>query len=173
MGIPLFDRSADLPDDYLAELGRIAVRWARLEADLGTAVAQLAFGSFPMAEHAAALTAHIPMRTRCDILRSLTAEIIKDSPLAEELELLLQEIQEVQGDRNDVIHSEWLMTRYKGAITKSPPTAVKVTARKGVETIYESPSQAELRVVADKITALAARLQDWTTRASSKRPTWP
>ena len=58
-----------LPDDYLTEVGRIAMEWSHLEQNVEEAIWKLLHFN-PTLDTAAAVTMHVPFRVRLDIISS-------------------------------------------------------------------------------------------------------
>lgn len=145
----------DLPDDYLTEVGRVAIEWSHLEfvvEEVIWTLLRLPWGS----DEARAVTAHIPFRVRLDIISSLLRPKEVPPQGLQEWNELLKEINAQHEWRNLVVHHEWR----SGSPTKQ--MIYRRSARtKGVSTTpYEAPLDAVKETAAD-IVSVRARITTW------------
>lgn len=88
----------NLSDDYLREIGRVAVEWSRLEAEIETAIWTLAFTAGPGSispefsaihgmgapwfneEQGRAITTHVALLLRIDMMLTLASIRISKEP---------------------------------------------------------------------------------------------
>jgi len=94
-----------LPDDYVIEVGRVALLWAGLESFLITCIGKLAGFNKPLDERAYILLAHSTFPQRLDNLSAL-CELLKDefSHLAD-YESVVALLRSAQKARNRFVHN--------------------------------------------------------------------
>jgi hypothetical protein len=61
------DKEWDIPDDYLAEMGRISVRWSRLESVIELSMIEL-LGKSATEGRSLVLFTHMPFPQKMDIM---------------------------------------------------------------------------------------------------------
>ena len=96
------DHIANLPQDLLASIGLMAVSSARVEYLVEEAVA----GCLGLSvEYGLAVTTHMNMKLRLDVLKSAAEMRIDDLEALDELEELANRIDKGWAKRNDIIHN--------------------------------------------------------------------
>jgi hypothetical protein len=134
----LFDRDPrNLPQDLLASIGLMAASAATTESIIEFAIAGCLGLS---AEYGLALTPHMNIPLRLDVLKSAAEIRIDDLDALDELDELLGRIKEAFGKRNDVVHHSWLRNSHTGEVGR-----VKKKARGKIEANLIRTSANEVR----------------------------
>ena len=96
----------DLPEEYLCEIGRIAVNWNRLESALHHTLVIALLGGFATDGRAIAVFAHMAFPQKLDALSAMLRIIDEDLAFVyrEQVQGLLKLAQE---KRNTTLHQSW------------------------------------------------------------------
>ena len=103
------DPNWDIPDEYLAEMGRVSVRWSRLEGMMELSMIKL-LGKDITEGRSLVLFTHLGFPQRMHTLGALVTECMTNpayhwlSAYKKEVEPLLNEASRL---RNDIVHSKW------------------------------------------------------------------
>src|ERR1019366_3510964 len=99
--MPLIDHIPDLPDEYLAEIGRITSRWSVVESLLHICLIRFSGGD-PLDARWLVLFTHMNAQQKLDAFGALLNEL-KGGGHADALKLL----RSAKDQRNAVIHATW------------------------------------------------------------------
>ncbi len=109
MGHLKTDQDWDIPDEYLAEIGRVTVRWNRLESLMDLCLIEL-LGKSMLEGRSLVLFTHMAFPQKMDIMGALIIECLTN-PTYGWLSRYKQDVAPLLGDaakkRNMVIHSKW------------------------------------------------------------------
>jgi hypothetical protein len=99
--------SADIPAEYLTELGRITVHWSAFESILDLCLMQLV-GKSIRERRSWIIFAHMTFPLKIDILRSVVSELEPNYPaLAQGFPPVLSAVKSAQSTRNRFLHAKW------------------------------------------------------------------
>ena len=139
-------------DDHYKAIGKVAVEWSWLESTVEVAIWRLLGVE---ADEGRAITTHVAPRIRLDMLLSLVS-IRTISPSHKALGSLLDEIREVGGKRNDIVHGFWSGVHFD---RPEPAAEVsKVSARGVVKFDVREMTATKIEAVADRIFRLNREL---------------
>lgn len=145
----------DLPDDYLTEVGRIAIEWAHLEHKLEKTIWELL--RLRIFYDAEAITTHIPFRVRMDMIGAYARAKPLDTQQIAEWDKIAAEIDEQHEWRNLVIHHEWS----SGSPRKQTIARRSARRKKGVKRTYFEADIDHLKETAADIKEVRHRLEKW------------
>ena len=102
----IISTTVDLPDDQLAEIGRVSVLWSHLEWQFEDCIRLLSGAS---KSRARIMTQGMPLRSRIMTVRALLQERGLVNTLSAQFEPIAKEITDkhVESQRNTVVHSLW------------------------------------------------------------------
>jgi hypothetical protein len=145
-------------------LGRISVEFQRLESRLASGIAFLLDPDD--AYLGAIVTAQLSFRVLIDLFAAPYHHRFDDPLKDKELGKLLGRCAEAENRRNQIIHSEWTPD-YK---TGKDAVRTKYTARKELRKQEEYLSEADLRKIADDLSALHKEFaRSWLVRLRSSK----
>lgn len=149
----------NLPDNYLREIGRVAVEWSRLEAAIETAIWTLTFtaeyGNAPAFndQPGRAITTHVNVLLRIDMMLTLANVRVSHSPQYQQpLAALAARIRVAYPKRNRIVHGLWEATE-RGAFRQT------YRARGEVAAWFEFISSISIAETANEIANLTIDLQ--------------
>jgi hypothetical protein len=128
----------NLPQDLLAAIGLMTTSAAHTESCVDEAIAGCLGVDY---EYGQAVTTHMTMPLRFDVLRSAAEIRIDDLDALDELDDLLDRLKEAFGKRNAIVHHMWCRGQETGNIFM-----VKETARARVEVNSIPMSADQLKV---------------------------
>lgn len=104
-----------LPDEYLCEIGRVAVEWTKAEADIEWIIWAFLFidgksvtSAWQKEQQGRAITTHINMLLRIDIMLSLARTCLAEAGAAlNEVEEIAKVARELYPRRNKAVHGLW------------------------------------------------------------------
>ena len=141
----------ELGDEFLAEFGRITVRFATLESMTGRLVSSLIGENDDVGR---IVSSAISIKRRLDIIDSLVRLATDDSGLISKTEKALRQVASAEERRNTFMHSQWLeqIMSQDGEFEKCAGRS-KVTAKrgKGLRHQEEILRPNEIREVAEQI----------------------
>jgi hypothetical protein len=152
------DKEWDIPDDYLAEIGRITVRWSKLQTHMNFSLIQLSGGSL-FERRQQAIFLHMSFPQKMDILGVLVLECLTNpkyhflSVYKAQVEPLLAE---ASARRNRIIHCSWGMEN--DAVAQS-----NITARRRIKVDKSTVSLSEIESTSRKIVEAADALFSMVT----------
>jgi hypothetical protein len=150
------DEGWDIPDDYLAEIGRVTVRWSKLESHLNFCSIQLS-GNTVFEPRAHVLVTHMSFPQKIHALGAMVVACLTNpaysflSNYKKDVEPLLNEASRM---RNGIIHCNWGMEN--GVVGRSDVTArgaLKMTRNNASITEVEEASEAIVKA-SDALVAL-------------------
>jgi hypothetical protein len=103
------DQDWDIPDEYLAELGRISVRWSRLESFIEFAMIEL-LGKKPTEGRSLVLFTHMTFPQKMDLMSALVVECLFNPEyqwLSRYKEKVVPLLNAASKKRNAIIHAKW------------------------------------------------------------------
>jgi hypothetical protein len=149
----------NLPDDYLKEIGRVAVEWSRLEAAVEVAIWTLLFSreterpAWFDEEIGRAVTTNIAVLLRIDMLVTIARVRIAAAPqYFEPLTAIAARVRTAYPKRNRIIHAIWEAVP-RGAFRQT------YRARGTLVASFEVISLAEIGATASEIATLTNDLQ--------------
>lgn len=106
--MPLIDHIPDLPEEYLAEIGRITVRWSLIESLIHICLIRFSGGNTSDARWLVLFT-HMNTRQKLDALGALLEELKATIPAiaSAEYSQTLKLLGEAQVRRNAITHATW------------------------------------------------------------------
>jgi hypothetical protein len=93
-----------IPDDYLTEIGRIAVIWATLEDFLNICLGKLAGYDQPLDYRPFILVTHTSFPQRLDSFAALCEQLLSEHPQLVGYKRVVSEIKDAQAIRNKFMH---------------------------------------------------------------------
>jgi hypothetical protein len=153
------DEIWDIPDDYLAEIGRVTVRWSKLETHLNFCLIQLS-GNSILEPRSHILFAHMSFPQKIHALGALIVACLTNpaysflSNYKKDVEPLLNEASRL---RNGIIHCNWGMDN--GVVGRSNVTArgaLKMTRNNASITEIEEASEAIVKASAALVALVVA-----------------
>lgn len=104
-----------LPDEYLCEIGRVAVEWTKVEAGIEWIIWAFLFidgrditSAWQREQQGRAITTHINMLLRIDIMLSLARTCLAENgPALKEIEAIAKIARELYPKRNKAVHGLW------------------------------------------------------------------
>lgn len=134
----------ELPDEYAAAIGAIAVAWTHLEHLWEIAL----WGALKLDHDAGrSLTTHVGTTTRLDILISLHM----NSPHLSQLKAFVRRFEDLRPLRNRYVHAEWVLGENK-------PHAINWEMRRKWKLRAGNDRDFQIRAVADDINQLSRDL---------------
>jgi hypothetical protein len=157
----------DPPREYFAAVGEVAVRWSRLEYQLGV----LARVGFKLGkDEQRTLIIGMDMNVLTSVLRAVAQGWISDKNLAKDLRTFADDIAGLRSKRGDFVHGlygywagkpqQWLMFKLK-----SPKQRGNINA--------DAISHADIAAFAAKLRELQVRAQELTTALKAVHGTRP
>src|SRR6185437_11562345 len=147
-----------LSDEYLREIGRVAVEWTRVESTVETIIWAFLFVDFDdtspwlREEDGRAITTHINLLLRVDVMLSLASTSLKGLPTwLEDFEAAAKAIRDTYPKRNKVVHGEW--TPLRGQALRSG-----YRARGDVKPFYDFMTPSDFSTIAMECQPLSVRL---------------
>lgn len=147
----------DLPatSEQLQAIGMVASEWSYLESIVETAIWELAYLGEDIGR---AITTHVGMRTRLDMLRTLFRLRSDDERAATKLDKLCDKIDRAARKRNELVHALWVRGEYGSPMTLTVMARGTLQQEKGGKHAKEIESIAAL--IADRSRALQGLLED-------------
>lgn len=148
------DRDWDIPDDYLTEIGRVIVRWNKLEGLMEFSLIELLGKSITEGRSLVVFT-HMSFPQKMDIMGALVVECLTNpaygwlSAYKTDVEPLLKD---AQRKRNAITHSKWGMDA-NGVTGKS-----NITARGALKMESSQAFIPEIEAASDSIVRAAEAL---------------
>jgi hypothetical protein len=104
-----------LPDEYLCEIGRVAVEWTKAEAGIEAIIWAFLFindwnvtSPWHREQEGRAITTHINMLLRVDVMLSLARTCIeREGPELDAIEQITKDVRLIYPKRNKVVHGLW------------------------------------------------------------------
>ncbi|HEY1504298.1 MAG TPA: hypothetical protein VGF92_08360 [Stellaceae bacterium] len=147
-----------LSDEYLREIGRVAVEWTRVESTVESIIWAFLFVDYAdtspwlREEDGRAITTHINLLLRVDVMLSLASNSFKELPTClGDFEDAAKAIRSTYPKRNKVVHGEW--TPLQGQALRSV-----YRARGDVKPFYDFMTPGDISAIASECQALAAHL---------------
>jgi hypothetical protein len=102
-----FKEQNNIPEPYLAAIGRVAVNWCYLESLMELAIGKLA--AFDLNDpRGVILTAHMTWPQKMDVLEALVHALETDYPhLTNKFEATKPLLTQAQKGRNRIVHGQW------------------------------------------------------------------
>lgn len=165
----------NIPDEYLREIGRVAVEWSRVEAAIEAMIWAFMFvdqgcpSPWMRENDGRAVTTHVNFLLRLDIVLSLASQCPgnrmyqpKDHKMSlwslgpfnsAPLEMLIRWLREAYTKRNRIVHGNWAMAGNK---------SIRQTfrARGDITPFYEIQTATQIANIADEIALLASNTED-------------
>jgi hypothetical protein len=152
-----------LSKEHLAAIGLVTVQWSILEST----VEQCLWGLLDLRDdRARAVTTHLTMRLRLDMLRTLSHHFDPDGDYSEQLRDFVKDIQDDSGDReslskrrNRLVHARW---DTKGLLSLTGLSAATMHKARGkVTSNVKHLSPADMLEVARDVAKMSIRLRAW------------
>jgi hypothetical protein len=148
-----------------AAIGGVALNWTHLENQLQSVLWRLTGLSGGVGR---CITQHMPFRSLCDAILTVTHETPAYTHLAPELEQLLRECDQLRIKRNDTVHALWgifLGGPFKeidGA--KGEVTGAVIKARNRLNVRIYKTTASEIDDISEEILAFSKRLGDFAVK---------
>jgi hypothetical protein len=155
----------DIPDEYLTEIGRVTVRWSKLETNLSFCLIQLS-GNSILERRSHILVTHMSFPQKIQALGALIVACLTNptygflSNYKKDVEPLLNEASRL---RNGIIHCHWGLNN--GVVGRS-----NVTARGELKMTSSNASLAEIEQASEAIVKAADALVALVTAGNSRSP---
>lgn len=160
------DKEWDIPDAYLAEMGRISVRWSRLESVIELSMIEL-LGKKATEGRSLVLFTHMSFPQKMDIMGALVVECLF-SPEYQWLSRYKEDVAPLLNSaskkRNAIIHTKWGLAP-DGTVEKSV-----ISARGALKMDRFKGTIRELEEVSEAIVKAADALVHWCIGGNSVRP---
>jgi hypothetical protein len=155
---------------HLKGIGLVAAEWSYTEMALQSLIWEV--GLLFDHRRAASITTHLQSETRLHILATLAADWVRDKDNKKELAVIIAEIRRLRTERNNIVHSIWLVptppkmhtlaealgVKKKKGGRRPTPNLIKVTA-KGSLVFTQTPySSKKILGVAEEIGKLVLRM---------------
>jgi hypothetical protein len=152
--LTIIDHIPDLPDDYLAEIGRITVRWSVVESLVHICLIRFSGGD-PSEGRWLVLFTHMSAQQKIDALGALLEELNVSLPLigSEMHRAALCLIREAQSQRNAVTHATW-------EYANGTATMGRYSARGKLKILGKPTTVGELREISELIFRAGDALQE-------------
>jgi hypothetical protein len=153
-GITLSTYIYDLPatSEQLQAIGMVASEWSYLESIVETAIWELAYVGEDVGR---AITTHVGMRARLDMLRTLFRLRSDDEEAATKLDKLCERIDRAARKRNELVHALWVRGDY------GSPMTLTVMARGTLQRERTGKHAKEIESVAALIADRSRALQEF------------
>jgi hypothetical protein len=144
--------AADIPDEYLLEIGRIVTRWSILESTLDLCLMQLS-GRSILDPRSTIIFNHMAFPMKMDILGAFIDSLLPNYPRLSEYKDIIKKLGDAQKQRNLAAHSKWGMDNTTKQVLVS-----NLTSRGKLKTSVKPISVNQLKEAADLITDAARDL---------------
>ncbi len=148
-----------------AAIGGVALNWTHLENQLQSVLWRLA-GLNPAVGRC--IMQHMPLRSLCDAILTVTHEIPGYSHLGPELEQLVRECDQLRIKRNDTVHALWgffLGGPFKEIdASKGEVTGAVIKARSRLNVRIYKTTVSEIDDISEEIIAFSKKLGDFASK---------
>jgi hypothetical protein len=156
------DKEWDIPNEYLIEMGRLSVRWSRLETLIEFSMIEL-LGKSPLEGRSLVLFTHMTFPQKMDIMGALIVECLLN-PQYQWLSRYKVDVAPLLKDaaskRNTIIHAKWMLDPddcvWKSAI--SARGTLKMERTRGTIRELEDASKSIVKA-GERLVALVFRKQ--------------
>jgi hypothetical protein len=143
-----FEVQDDIPEPYLAAIGKVVVNWCNVEEVVDLAIAKLA--AFNVNDpRGVIVTAHMSWPQKMDVFEALVDALKTDHPdLAVRFEAAKPLLTKAQKGRNRMLHGQWGFNEKVGGVYK-----LRVSARGKLKYAIEPVSLDDIKTIALEIGA--------------------
>lgn len=133
----------NLPDSYLAAIGRVCCQWSNLEAIVDLAIKKLL--NFDLEDYRIiAITAHMSWPAKINLLGTLISEYKNKHPHLEEFSSIKPILTAAQVSRNKIIHATW-------GYENDQAVMLRASARGQLKTYTEPMSVEDIEKISSQI----------------------
>jgi hypothetical protein len=150
-----------IPDEYLAEIGRVSVQWSFLESMFDLCLMNLA-GMQLHDSRAMAIFVHMTFPLKLDVFGTIVSELLPNYPRLDSYKEVLSQIREAQTARNVFVHSKWGMSEDGKSVE-----IANLSARGKLKTSVRTVRLDELRQTAELIGKASVNLYKLVIHSSS------